>query len=35
MMLATEAGMRWIELTFALEQSSFPQQTSFPMFLDQ
>jgi len=33
MMLATEAGVRWIELAFALEQSSFPQQTSFPMFL--
>jgi hypothetical protein len=33
MMLTAEAGTRWIELAFALEQSNFPQQASFPMFL--
>jgi Ca-activated chloride channel family protein len=33
MVLAREAGVRWIALAFALEQSSFPQQTSFPIFL--
>jgi hypothetical protein len=29
MMLATEAGVRWIELAFALEQSSFRSRRAF------
>ena len=33
LMLATEGGARWVELAFGSDQSSFPQQTSFPMFL--
>jgi hypothetical protein len=33
MILTAEAGTRWIELAFALEQSNFAQQASFPMFL--
>ena len=33
LILTREAGVRWIEVAFALEQSNFAQQASFPMFL--
>ena len=33
LIVATRSGARWIELAFALEQSNFPQQASFPVFL--
>ena len=33
LIIASEGGARWVELAFGLDQSSFPQQASFPMFL--
>jgi hypothetical protein len=33
LILATSAGARWVELSFALEDSNFPLQASFPVFL--
>jgi hypothetical protein len=33
LILVSGAGARWAELTFALEESTFPLQSSFPVFL--
>jgi hypothetical protein len=33
LILASQAGSRWLELAFALEESNFPLQQAFPVFL--